>query len=258
MVKESDFKTCAQSGFCARQRAYASFVDLEKATREYSLLWNSLQVQSDQGKLSIELLESVSATKYSLLTSTFAHSCRLSITQLDPVHSVYTKAGDFTLENLPAPAPFTLSRNGSASLSLSFGVDQSILIVNSPFRLEYAVAGTPVVVFNDRGYFNYEHARSKAPEVLENQAQADPSLPDPSTPAGTATLSPEQEARQSLLNAMEQDLWEESFGGKTDSKPRGARFSNLIPQDLLPLVSTFLFLDQTTFMDCQNTLLISL
>ncbi len=69
------------------------------------------------------------------------------------------------------------------------------VITHQPFGIEFKRDGETQVKFNDRGYLNVEHWRPKV-EKKEGEAEKE--------------------------NAEDESTWwEESFGGNTDSKPRG-------------------------------------
>ena len=69
------------------------------------------------------------------------------------------------------------------------------VIRHSPFGIEFRKDGQKHIKFNDRGFFNYEHWRPKVESPAEGDNSSD--IEDQST------------------------WWEESFGGNTDTKPRG-------------------------------------
>jgi len=85
---------------------------------------------------------------------------------------------------------------------VKFGPDgkHEAVIKHSPFGVEFLRDGETQVVFNDRGLMNVEHWRAKAEKEKKEgeEGEADAVVVD-----------------------EESTWWEESFGGNTDSKPRG-------------------------------------
>lgn len=79
------------------------------------------------------------------------------------------------------------------------------VIKHSPFGVEFIRDGEIQVVFNDRGLMNVEHWRAKVEKEKKDgeEGQTEESVDEEST------------------------WWEESFGGNTDSKPRGPESSTL-------------------------------
>lgn len=83
------------------------------------------------------------------------------------------------------------------------------VIKHAPFGLDFRRDGTTHVQFNERGLLNMEHWRAKTeppppPEKKEGEGEG-PAPPPPEDP-----------------NAEDESTWwEESFGGNTDTKPRG-------------------------------------
>jgi alpha 1,3-glucosidase len=83
------------------------------------------------------------------------------------------------------------------------------VIRHTPFGIDFKRDGVTQIQFNDRGLLNMEHWRAKKepsppPEKKEGEAE------------GPAAPPPVDENAED-----ESTWWEESFGGSTDSKPRG-------------------------------------
>ena len=87
-------------------------------------------------------------------------------------------------------------------------MEYEVVIRHAPFGIEFRKVGEQHVVFNERGFMNMEHWRAKIeqPVVAEGEeAAVNNQIPLPGV----------QE------NEDESTWWEESFGGNTDTKPRG-------------------------------------
>ena len=87
-------------------------------------------------------------------------------------------------------------------------VDQEVLIYHDPFKIEFLRAGEIEVVLNERNFLNLEHWRPKT--IKEEQQDKEGAVVD------EHVTVVEDEAEDD-----EDGMWEESFNGKTDSKPRG-------------------------------------
>jgi alpha 1,3-glucosidase len=83
------------------------------------------------------------------------------------------------------------------------------VIKHAPFGIEFKRDGETHVQFNERGLFNLEHWRQKKdPPPPPEKKEGDEEGPAPPPPE-------DKDAED------ESTWWEESFGGNTDSKPRG-------------------------------------
>ena len=89
-------------------------------------------------------------------------------------------------------------------------VDQDIILHHYPFKIEFLRDDTVHMVLNGRNLFNVEHWRPKSIKKEEQQAKE-------------GEVGDEQMAIDVSEEVEEDGMWEESFNGKTDSKPRGMR-----------------------------------
>ncbi|KAJ1562489.1 hypothetical protein HK405_011507 [Cladochytrium tenue] len=117
----------------------------------------------------------------------------------------------------PATAARVLADDGgSAELRVAApdGRQLVVRVAAQPFSVSVSDAqdggGLPLVVINGRGYLNYELRRRKDDPSDEVPAAAD-----------EASLDDRQKEVARLMREVKKDLWEESFGGKKDSKPYG-------------------------------------
>lgn len=225
MVKQGDFKRCDQSAFCYRQRSYADLADkLPGYNSPYQLIPDSLKVDEAKGEVTANLLDTERNVPFVFTVSLLRrNTARVQIKEARPVKPRYELLGDFALAaEYPSSVPIkNVNRSDAAEgIAVTFGASgQNSLVVHSkPFKFELAMNGVPAVTFNEKGYFYYEHMRSKnSVPKLENQAAA---AGDGSVPAATDETKDNEIDR--LKKALEKDLWEETFNGKTDSKPNGA------------------------------------
>lgn len=82
------------------------------------------------------------------------------------------------------------------------------LITHAPFRLEFNRDGETQIRFNGRDFLNYEHWRD--PQDYEKKADV-----------GSAESEGEEGIALDLPSEDQSTWWDESFGGNTDSKPKG-------------------------------------
>lgn len=88
-------------------------------------------------------------------------------------------------------------------------VDQDIILHHYPFKIEFMRNNSVHMVLNERNLFNMEHWRPKSIKKEEQQAKE-------------GQIGDEQMTKDDDSEEVEEDgMWEESFNGKTDSKPRG-------------------------------------
>jgi alpha 1,3-glucosidase len=229
MVKHGDFKTCAQSGFCKRQQSFAQSRDGNAVPWTYTVDSKSLNIGSVSNSLLSGTIKGQPALGKDVLFSmemrAFEGGMRLVVKELNPLRPVYEGTAEYTLSSDSASTlqPVSLVQDASKSTDAApvyaFGNGNTVKLNLSPFSLEWSRGETPVLTFNERGYLYYEHARAKAgPEpVLVTEGSGDGSAqPPPPVETFNETLAKVQEPEY-----LQADLWDESFGGKTDSKPFG-------------------------------------
>jgi alpha 1,3-glucosidase len=89
-------------------------------------------------------------------------------------------------------------------------VDQQVNIYHWPFKIEFLREDKVEMVLNERNLFNVEHWRPKSVKK-EQQQEKEGAVGDEQM---TIVDDGDEEGD-------EDGMWEESFNGKTDSKPRG-------------------------------------
>ncbi|KAI1982319.1 glucosidase II [Ophidiomyces ophidiicola] len=216
MVKHENFKTCSQSGFCKRNRALAdTIVDKASAwSSPYRLDPHSVTFKN--GQLSGIIIKSTTADGDVRLplAVTFLESGATRVTideekrqkgdiQLRHGSTVrkerYNEAAKWAITGDVTPSLLAQLEkdSGNGYTNVVFGANQQFkaVIRHFPFGISFERDGIPHVKFNDRGLLNVEHWRAKI---------------EKSTDSSDTTLDTEDST-----------LWEESFGGNTDSKPRG-------------------------------------
>ncbi|KAF3927139.1 Alpha-glucosidase [Dactylellina cionopaga] len=214
-VKHENFKTCSQSGFCRRNRQFAddALANSDKWVSPYEVKATTLLLQN--GVLTAELLKTVPGQEEKIvlpLTINFQKSGAVRVT----IDELKRQKGEIVL---PGESKARKERYNEAErwalipdwdvrddkvvydnkkgvVTLTFGPESKYkAIVNiNPFTVKFERDGETHVVLNDRGLMNLEHWRAQPP-------------------------APEEGKEKSL-----DDLdggWDETFGGNTDSKPRG-------------------------------------
>lgn len=221
-VKHHDFKRCEQSGFCQRNHDLAADIALKgKDASPYAL--DPTTIKTKTGQLEGTILKTLpNDEKIRLpLTITFldSGSARLQIDEERRQHGDielrhgskirkerYNEAGVWALTGAGlTPQKLGRFEKGDESTFVTWGaVDQfSATIKHAPFRIDFATNGKTQVILNERGFMNFEHWR--------------PKIERPVAESSNTTDAESQKAP----SEDESTWWEETFGGNTDSKPRG-------------------------------------
>lgn len=223
-VKEHDFKKCDQSGFCKRNRAFADNAAAHTSawSSPYHIIPESANFKNGQWQAIItKTIDNGERARFpvtiSLLKSGVA---RVSIDEekrqrkeIDLRHGSkarkerYNEAENWVIVGgmeLDIKAQVVFQDKSKANIK--YGGDEKLeaVIRFSPFEIEFKRDGESHITFNDRGLFNMEHWRSK---VEKEQAEGEKGKVEENTKADNGE--------------DESTWWDESFGGNTDSKPRG-------------------------------------
>ncbi|KAI4142484.1 MAG: hypothetical protein L6R39_004919 [Caloplaca ligustica] len=217
-VKPETFKTCDQSGFCKRNRAYADQATASGSSWSSPYNLDPKTVVLKNGQLTgviLKTLEGRSDTVRLPLTISFLKSGVARVT----VDEEKRQKGEIELRH---GSPARKERyNGAQDWVIVGGLsvdkeasgktekDESIVrygpqnrfkavIKHNPFSIDFLRDDEAQVRFNANGWMNLEHWR---PKIEREPKESEPSTPEPTEDEST--------------------WWEESFGGNTDSKPRG-------------------------------------
>ncbi|RHZ48927.1 glucan 1,3-alpha-glucosidase ROT2 [Aspergillus thermomutatus] len=218
-VKHENFKKCSQSGFCKRNRAFADDVSAQGASWNSPYELDPSSIYFKDGQLQGTILKSISANeKVKLpLAISFLESGAARIVvdeekrmkgEIELRHNSqarkerYNEAEKWALvgglESSKTAAVDPESETGFTKVL--YGPDKQFhaIVRHAPFSVDFRRDGQSHVQVNNKGYLNMEHWRPKV-DVAEggNDQEKPGSQQDEST------------------------WWEESFGGNTDSKPRG-------------------------------------
>ncbi|KAF8476972.1 glycosyl hydrolases family 31-domain-containing protein [Kalaharituber pfeilii] len=209
-VKHESFKTCSQSGFCRRNRALADKASEEGAAWVSPYELDSTTITLEDGQLKGTLWKTVEGqeerVEFPLVFSFYEQG--LARVQIDEAKRQsgnielpsgsqtrkerYNEAEKWALTGgLQLNAATTMEKLDDGSVTkVHYGgaTPFEAVIRHKPFEVRFIRDGEVHVVLNERNLLNIEHWRPK-PEPKEG----------------------EQDTGE----------WDESFGGSTDSKPRG-------------------------------------
>ena len=219
MVKHENFKTCEQSGFCKRNRAYADNAATLGNTwaSPYKLDPNSIQI--GHGYVTGTVLKSLRSGgedvklpfKVAFLESGVARVIMDELKRqqkgIELRHGSqvrkerYNEAAAWALVKHGEPDKSFSGESGREETIVRYGPKQRYraVIRHYPFSLEFFRDDEVHIKLNGKGLLNIEHWRPKVEKVeqVEGKKEKNEEGEDEST------------------------WWEESFGGNTDSKPRG-------------------------------------
>lgn len=102
-----------------------------------------------------------------------------------------------------------VTKDNSTRIRYGSRVDQEIIVHHYPFKIEFLRDDNVEMVLNERNFLNVEHWR---PRTIKEQQQKEETAGDEHVTKVNDDDDDEKE---------EEGMWEESFNGKTDSKPRG-------------------------------------
>ena len=224
MVKHGDFKRCEQSGFCKRNRALADSMHAKGGPESSPYRLDPKSMRLKNGQLEALVLKTVSE-KESVklpLTISFLDSGVARVTldeekrqkgQIELRHGSkarkerYNEAAAWALTGaglqLNKGANLVQEQNGYSKILYGPDNQYEAILRHSPFGFEFRKDGQKHIGLNDLGFMNMEHWRPKVEK---------PDKEDNSTESATDVAEPAED---------ESTWWEESFGGNTDSKPKG-------------------------------------
>ncbi|KAI9807196.1 MAG: hypothetical protein M1825_005914 [Sarcosagium campestre] len=219
-VKHENFKTCAQSGFCKRNRDFADNAASHSSSWSSPYVVDQSRIKLNDGVLDATILKTVKGQDEKVrlpLTIAFLESGAARVT----MDEERRQKGDIELRhgskarkeryNEAASWAIVGGLEVSKSASLDTSAENSKTVVkygpknqfeavirHEPLGIDFKRDGQTQVKLNDRGLINVEHWRPKVEtEVKEGQPDNAGDSEDEST------------------------WWEETFGGNTDSKPKG-------------------------------------
>ncbi|KAF6038681.1 hypothetical protein EB796_003010 [Bugula neritina] len=219
-VDRNNFKTCDESGFCKRQRAYTA-----PATPHYHLVADSLVVSSDSAQFDVK------NTKYDILfvvklTGYSNGIVRVHMNEKSPIKPRYeVPPGDVVLEHQLQSkiSKFSIVSQSSEAFTLSLPNTETTVKVTSPFLVEVLSGDTTVLQLNSRGLMKFEHLRLKPESKSEPEPPADGE--DGEKPEGEEPAPADAESEQGEETKPEEEeehaMWEEKYKSHNDAKPNG-------------------------------------
>jgi len=254
-VKKEDFKTCEQSGFCVRQRAYGDLVEKTNTRNAspYKVIPDTVELNKKEGYVTAQVVKTAENTLPDSKPIEVKFNLRLDLLKSGSVRMHFEEAED-TIKSRFDAAPYALennkpenskkfdSKNDKESASFTFGESNdltTVVITYNPLKIELVKDGEIALAFNQNGYFNFEEHRLKdAPKSDDQQnnetqdAQADQNdetNPESAESTENVETQPEiseeeklkQEEIKQLIEKTQRDMWQESFKGNTDTKPYG-------------------------------------
>ncbi|KFA77781.1 hypothetical protein S40288_00500 [Stachybotrys chartarum IBT 40288] len=229
-VKEHDFKKCHQSGFCKRNRDFADNAISESSTwiSPYNVLPDSAAFQD--GQLQATILKTINSNGETVrlpLTFSFLKSGLARVTldeekrqkkDIELRHNSqarkerYNEAEKWVIVGgLDLDKEAVAVHQDNTQINVKYGQDgkHEAVIKFSPFEVEFRRDGVSHVKLNDRGLLNMEHWRPKIEKTSPEKSEGE-------------TNDGESTAEADAANDEDESTWwDESFGGNTDTKPRG-------------------------------------
>jgi alpha 1,3-glucosidase len=223
-VKHENFKTCDQSGFCKRNRQYADKAaglatqwETPYRIADGSLSWTS-------GQLEGTILKTISTSGETVrlpITISFLESGSARVTideekrqkgEIDLRHNSkarkerYNEAESWAIVGGLELAKSATEEKIDGQTIVKYGPAGKFeaVITYAPFGIDFKRDEATHIKLNDRGLLNMEHWRPKIDKPATEVKEGEEAL-EAETPAGED----------------ESTWWEESFGGNTDTKPRG-------------------------------------
>ncbi|RXW18704.1 hypothetical protein EST38_g7152 [Candolleomyces aberdarensis] len=213
--KAHDFKTCSQSGFCRRGRALAQRAQEAKSswTSPYSIEPTSV------------VLEEGAVVKAGVKSSLYPEInfglevriqedgvVRVRMDEASGLHKRYDEAASWALISNPVTSRSVKWTVGKKDIRAVYGTKKDIEVVISyqPLQVTLYRNGKEQVVVNGQGLLHMEHFRKKPePPAPKTEGSEEQTVIEPPNP------------RAWFEGDKEDDLWEETFGTWTDSKPKG-------------------------------------
>jgi len=231
-VKFHDFKTCQQSGFCRRNRDLADKVTAAGSawTSPYEL--NTSTISFSKGKLSATILKNVAGRTEPVEFPLTISILENGVTRVT-IDETRRRKADIELRNgskarkerynesekhvivgglTPQEDTQITTDDKKKTTTITFGPENAyeVFVSHNPFNIQFKRDKETHIILNERNFFNVEHWRAK------------PEDPKPVEPSSESSQS--EESKPEIKNEEDVDGgWDESFGGNTDSKPRGTK-----------------------------------
>jgi hypothetical protein len=140
MVKQEDFKTCRQSSFCTRQKAFASLVD-----EGFPSFW-SVEKYDLGSMVTLDCSDSL-GSKFAFKLTPFQNAFRLSV----GIDGAFDKTQDYAVEKM---FPTVSYKHEIINTSLVLHIDQNKVVINTAPKsfkiggIAFTSGGNPTAVLN--------------------------------------------------------------------------------------------------------------
>ncbi|CAJ0631276.1 14465_t:CDS:10 [Entrophospora sp. SA101] len=159
-VKHQDFRTCTNTSFCRRNRAYADKISANHTLSPYIVLKETLRISNDNGILSGDLFN-INNKKYFVFELHFLlnNVARLRIDEKSPLKPRYDQAKIWALVEQEKPLRHTLEYslitsddNDHKFTTITYGEqrDHKVIIHHSPFHIQFFLNDVPMITLNER------------------------------------------------------------------------------------------------------------
>ncbi|PWN38233.1 uncharacterized protein FA14DRAFT_24232 [Meira miltonrushii] len=239
MVRPNDFKKCGDSSFCRRLRRLSSYS--EEQTRNnhgspfespYFIASKSTKYDSNTATLKATVKSALhSALQFDLQVLFYNDgTSRVKLDQGGQKHGGwkrYDEAAAWAIDQQPIPAEAgqvnVQEDNGQTTVTFGPNGENKLLLSHQPLKATYLRNGVPQVVLNERGLLHMEHYRPKPdpfPSANDDDAKklVFQNRKRSFEEAGHASIRADQ---WSGFEQEDDGEWEESFSGRTDTKPKG-------------------------------------
>ncbi|KAK4704738.1 hypothetical protein P7C70_g1477, partial [Phenoliferia sp. Uapishka_3] len=220
-VKRGDFKTCDQSGFCKRNRALADRASEAKST------WTSPYAIDNpsfaKGTFTAGVANALFPDIHFRLELRFHQDgvARVIMDEVGGLRQRYNEAAAWAIQTTPVlsvdDGEFKVEIGKDASSINYTGGKHEVRIEHQPVKVTFFRDGEPHIVLNERGLLNMEHFRVK---TIPKEGDEELVIQDEQHP-GESTIIVKEEAYPGFLPTSEDGMWEETFNGKLDTKPKG-------------------------------------
>lgn len=229
-MKHENFKTCDQSGFCRRNRAYADQAATlgNSWTSPYSIISDSVRIDNGQvtGTIVKRLAEGLGSAPELPLKITFLQSgaARVTVDELKRQQKDielrhgsqarkerYNEASSWALVAENTPDKTAKGEKSEEETVVRYGPNNryKAIISHAPFSVDFFRDDEIQVNLNGKGLLNVEHWR---PKIQKEEKETE----EPKE--GEAAAAVQEHVEQ---GEDESTWWEETFGGNIDSKPKG-------------------------------------
>ena len=238
-VKHENFKTCDQSGFCKRNRAYADTVHAKGTSWKAPYRIEPSTLKTEDGAIKATILKDVEDTSETVrlpLIIKFLKSgvARIEIDEekrqrgeIELRHGSkarkerYNEAANYAIIGGLESGTSKVIKTEKDRTVIGYGPEQKYqaVIHYNPFKVDFIRDDQVQMQLNGDGLMNIEHWRPKIEKPPKEEAQENSDSKE-GEESKSEEAKPSEEATPES-GEDESTWWDESFGGSTDSKPRG-------------------------------------